>query len=111
MRISFSLKISHANVLFFADIFVTGLVGTGKKTTVRQILERFPKTGKQLRDSLYVYNFKNPDVPKYLSVPAGEGKRFKQVRTLIAIMVGPHDYMLGDEAVCGDALEGIAQGV
>ena len=69
------------------DIFVTGLVGTGKKTTVRQILERFPTVGKELHDSLFVYNFKKPDVPRYLSLPVGDGKKFKQVlHTIVGIL-------------------------
>lgn len=59
------------------NIFVTGLSGTGRTTTIKRLLEelRKPKTPPDL---LYVHNFKNPDMPILLTLPAGQGKRFKR---------------------------------
>ncbi|MEE9169090.1 MAG: AAA family ATPase [bacterium] len=55
------------------NIFVAGLTGTGKSTTVKQILEQIDTTGKVPDDTCYVYNFARPDMPKALRLPPGQG--------------------------------------
>ena len=60
------------------NIFITGMVGTGRTTTVKQLLERLEKGGATPDDILFVNNFKNPDEPTLLSLPNGQGRRFKQ---------------------------------
>ncbi len=60
------------------NIFVTGLVGTGRSTTIKQLLEKMRKQEETPDDILYVNNFKNPDEPTLLSLPAGKGKHFKE---------------------------------
>jgi ATP-dependent Lon protease len=60
------------------NIFVTGLSGTGRTTTIKRMLREFERTKGELRDHCYVYNFKNPDVPIALSLPAGQGKALKE---------------------------------
>jgi ATP-dependent Lon protease len=66
------------------NIFVTGLAGTGRFTTIKCVLEEMDVKGKIPNDICYVNNFKNSDMPHMLSLPAGEGNAFKkEMETLI----------------------------
>jgi ATP-dependent Lon protease len=60
------------------NIFVTGLVGTGRTTTIKQFLEKMREEEEKPDDILYVNNFKNPDEPTLIILPAGRGKYFKE---------------------------------
>jgi len=55
------------------NIFITGQVGTGRTTTIKQLLERLKKGEPIPDDILYVNNFKNPDEPRLVMLPAGKG--------------------------------------
>src|SRR5512135_651351 len=59
------------------NIFITGMVGTGRTTTVKQLLERLEKKEKTPDDILYVNNFKNPDEPTLIVLPGGQGRTFR----------------------------------
>jgi predicted ATP-dependent protease len=65
------------------NLFLTGLTGTGKATTIKACLERFISGRKakgvtyQLKDWCYVYNFSDPDRPKILKLARGLGKSFR----------------------------------
>jgi ATP-dependent Lon protease len=56
------------------NIFVAGLTGTGKSTTIKHLLERIDAKGQIPDDVCYVYNFDQPDAPKVLRLPAGKGR-------------------------------------
>ena len=58
------------------NIFITGMVGTGRTTTIKQLLERLEKPGQPPDDILYVNNFKYPDEPTLIMLPAGNGRQF-----------------------------------
>ena len=60
------------------NIFVTGMVGTGRTTTIKQLLEKMRKEGEKPDDILYVNNFKTPDEPTLIVLPAGQGIHFKE---------------------------------
>ena len=60
------------------NIFVTGLLGTGRTTTIKHLLEQLDHAKPILNDICYVNNFKNEDSPVVLKFAAGEGKRFKK---------------------------------
>jgi len=60
------------------NIFITGMVGTGRTTTIKQLLEKLEKGEETPDDILYVNNFKNPDEPTLITLPAGKGKLFKE---------------------------------
>jgi predicted ATP-dependent protease len=59
------------------NIFITGMVGTGRTTTIKKFLDKIEKTKETPNDILYVYNFKSPDEPTLIMLPAGKGKHFR----------------------------------
>ncbi|MEO0094068.1 MAG: ATP-binding protein, partial [candidate division WOR-3 bacterium] len=70
------------------NIFVTGPVGTGRTTTVRCLLDEIEKDKKVPDDKCYVNNFRNPDMPRLIRLPAGKGRRFqKDMDNLIDYLV------------------------
>lgn len=58
------------------NLFVSGLSGTGRLTTVKKILEDVRDTRAKLCDFCYVHNFNSPNDPKLLKFTAGMGKAF-----------------------------------
>ena len=60
------------------NMFVTGVSGTGRETTVKRILDRIDKTTDDLRDIIYVRNMEQPRNPIALTFPAGDGLRFAE---------------------------------
>jgi lon-related putative ATP-dependent protease len=58
------------------NIFITGPVGTGRTTAITKLLDDLKVKG-ELKDLLYVNNFKNPDMPKLIELAGGTGKKFK----------------------------------
>lgn len=60
------------------NIFVTGMVGTGRTTTIKQLLQKLKKEEKTPDDILYVHNFKKADEPTLIILPPGKGKNFEQ---------------------------------
>ncbi len=66
------------------NIFVTGLAGTGRFTTIKCVLGEIDVKEKMPNDLCYVNNFKNPDMPHMIILPAGQGNAFKkEMETLI----------------------------
>jgi ATP-dependent Lon protease len=69
------------------NIFITGMVGTGRTTTIKQLLKKLDKGEKTPDDIIYVNNFKNQDEPTLITLPAGKGKAFKKAMTHIIEML------------------------
>ncbi|HBQ24831.1 MAG TPA: ATP-dependent protease, partial [Syntrophomonas sp.] len=59
------------------NIYLAGVFGTGKTTLAREMLEKKATQEPVPSDWCYVHNFKKPDCPKALELPAGKGKEFK----------------------------------
>lgn len=59
------------------NIFVAGLPGTGRTTTVRELLAEEVSTAAVPDDIVYVYDFDDPRAPRPLSLPSGKGKVLK----------------------------------
>ncbi|MGC8915364.1 MAG: Lon protease family protein [Thermoanaerobaculum sp.] len=55
------------------NVFVTGLVGTGKMTAVELHLRRISAAGPAPDDLAYVFNFQAPERPRLLRLAAGSG--------------------------------------
>jgi ATP-dependent Lon protease len=70
-----AMKVGLEMTHFGYNIFITGLTGTGRTTTIKRLLRDFEQQTPSLRDHCYVYNFRNPDTPIALTLPAGQGKR------------------------------------
>jgi len=60
------------------NVFIAGLSGTGKFTTVKKMLEEISPDCHTLYDYAYVNNFRDPDRPKLLKLPAGNAGKFKK---------------------------------
>jgi lon-related putative ATP-dependent protease len=61
------------------NIFVTGISGSGRMSTVRRLLEEMSHANGQVPDDLcYVNNFKNTEAPILLRLKAGMGRAFKK---------------------------------
>ncbi len=58
------------------NMFVTGVSGTGRETTIKKILDSIDTTTDDLRDIIYVRNMEDPRKPLALTFPAGKGARF-----------------------------------
>src|SRR5512138_3038015 len=69
------------------NIFITGMVGTGRTTTITQLLDQLEKGEKTPDDILYVNNFKYPDEPVLIMLPAGRGKEFNESMTKLIDML------------------------
>lgn len=61
------------------NIFISGMSGTGRSTTIKQLLDKMAKSKKtELKDKVFVYNFKHPEQPVFLELQAGDGNRLKK---------------------------------
>jgi Cdc6-like AAA superfamily ATPase len=60
------------------NIYAAGLTGTGKTSTIKSLLNQLD-LGKKIPDDIcYVNNFRNPDMPLVIMVPAGDGIKFQK---------------------------------
>ncbi|MCF8146808.1 MAG: AAA family ATPase [Deltaproteobacteria bacterium] len=60
------------------NVFVTGMPGSGRMTTVKKLLEEISKKDKVPDDLCYVNNFKNPEAPILIRLEGGVGIQFKK---------------------------------
>jgi hypothetical protein len=60
------------------NVFVTGRPGTGRRTAIVDFIERLASEMPAPSDWCYVNNFKDPDRPKSIRLPAGRGTEFRK---------------------------------
>ncbi|RKY31082.1 MAG: ATP-dependent protease [Candidatus Omnitrophota bacterium] len=72
--LEFGLKIKNEGY----NIFVSGLSGTGRTTSVEAAVKKIAETQPTPDDWCYVFNFHDPDKPKALRFPPGMGSVFKK---------------------------------
>jgi len=72
--LSFGLDISDSTY----NIYLAGILGTGRTTLIRELLQKKASSEPVPSDWCYVHNFKNPDSPKAIKLPAGKGIAFKK---------------------------------
>ena len=60
------------------NVFVTGAAGSGRKATVKRMLEEMSKKKGAPDDLCYVNCFKDPESPILICLPAGVGPTFKR---------------------------------
>ncbi|MBM4176507.1 MAG: peptidase [Ignavibacteria bacterium] len=81
------------------NIFVTGLSGTGKATTIQKILERINPNCPVPMDYAYVNNFSCPEMPRLLILPAGVGALFSNAMdSMIDYLIEKIPTLLEDES-------------
>jgi len=60
------------------NLYLEGPSGVGKTMYTKKYLETISKKKKIPNDWCYIYNFSNPNEPIAVSLPAGQGKEFKE---------------------------------
>lgn len=66
------------------NVYVSGLPGTGKTTAVRAFLEQLGAERPVPPDWCYVYNFRDPNCPQAIQLPAGDGDVLaREMRALV----------------------------
>lgn len=68
------MEIKHAGY----NVYVSGDAGTGKLAAVREVAAQLQDPGARPLDLCYVYGFKNPECPRLLMLPAGQGAALKK---------------------------------
>uniref|UniRef100_A0A831T8Y0 endopeptidase La n=2 Tax=Thermorudis TaxID=1649508 RepID=A0A831T8Y0_9BACT len=58
------------------NLYVAGRPGSGRESTVRRYLERYARQRPIPPDWVYVHNFKDPEQPVAIALPAGRGIQF-----------------------------------
>lgn len=70
----FGLKVKQKGY----NIYMAGITGTGKTTYARTLISEEAKKRPVPDDWCYVYNFKEPEKPRSLNLPAGVGLKLKE---------------------------------
>ena len=60
------------------NLYLEGPSGVGKTMYTKNYLDKVSKKQKTPNDWCYIYNFDNPNEPIAVSLPAGQGKEFKE---------------------------------
>ncbi len=60
------------------NIYVAGLSGTGRTSTIKTLLKQLDLKKRVPDDICYVNNFKDPDMPHVVTLPAGLGRKFQK---------------------------------
>ncbi len=60
------------------NIYVSGMTGTGKTTTIKNLLSQLDLKKPIPDDICYVHNFKDPDTPRAIMFPAGSGRKLQK---------------------------------
>jgi len=60
------------------NVFIRGLTGTGRMTLVSRLLEELKPVCDVKFDRCYVHNFKQPECPRLITLPAGKGRTFRR---------------------------------
>ena len=80
------------------NVFVTGLSGTGRLTTIKTFLEHVNHEGTVPDDVCFVHNFRNPEEPRALFLEAGAGRRLRDgMDNLIQELAGDLPKILSDK--------------
>ncbi|MBC8145000.1 MAG: AAA family ATPase [bacterium] len=95
------------------NIFVSGLSGTGRMTTIKNILEGISTDASLQRDYAYVHNFINTDLPRLIRLPKGRTMPFHDavaqaityLRTQIPKMFEDETFRAGRSKIVDDFQE------
>ena len=77
-RAASSMEFGLAIKRFGYNIYVSGIIGTGRNSYTKKVVNNIAKNEKTPDDWCYVYNFKQPDIPKCINLPAGMGYKLEK---------------------------------
>ncbi|MCC6783915.1 MAG: AAA family ATPase [Planctomycetes bacterium] len=60
------------------NVFVSGLMGSGRTSIVRHLLEEMKPSCRLGLDHVFVHNFREPNKPRLISLPRGQADRFRE---------------------------------
>jgi len=60
------------------NVFVCGITGTGRTTTVKRILDKIKSSCPLPLDRCYVHNFREADKPRLIVLPRGKSREFRK---------------------------------
>ena len=60
------------------NIYVRGLSGTGRTSLVQSVLAELKPPARRRLDRCYVHNFSQPDRPRLITLPAGQGPQLRR---------------------------------
>ena len=69
------------------NVFVRGPDGSGRRTLVASLLEEIKPEAERALDFCYVHNFANPDRPRLIVLPGGQGRQFQQAMSKVSLFV------------------------
>lgn len=69
------------------NIFVTGVPGSGRTSTITRLLERLTKTNRRQHDRAYVHNFADHQQPKLLTFEPGRARKFERAMAELVVAV------------------------
>ncbi len=75
------------------NVYVRGITGTGRMTMIRSLLDELDLLPWHQLDRCYVHNFKHPDQPRLITLPAGEALSFRQSMNQLSDFI---DYKLNE---------------
>ncbi len=73
-----SLKFGLETTAPGQNIFVRGLDGTGRMALIHRLLQENQPTCRKPLDRCFVHNFEQPDRPRLVSLPPGDGGKFRK---------------------------------
>lgn len=73
------------------NVYVRGISGTGRMTMIRSLLDELDLKPWHQLDRCYVHNFKHPDQPRLITLPAGKAPGFRKAMKQVSDFV---DYKL-----------------
>ena len=85
--LEFGLKVNSKGY----NLYVEGPSGVGKTMYSKRYVAEIAKKAKTPSDWCYIYNFNDPNEPIAVSLPAGQGKEFKQTMEILTQEV--HKYL------------------
>ena len=89
------------------NLYLSGEAGTGRSSTIKNLLKKRARTEPPPHDWCYVYNFKSPDKPVSLALPAGKGSELARdmkelleaVRSIIPKALDSKEYETNKTAI------------
>ncbi len=70
-----------------SHVFLRGPSGSGRRSLVRSVLEELKPRPSRSLDFCYVHHFANPDRPRLIILPGGQGRHFQQAMMRIALFI------------------------